>query len=170
VFIVALALIAGGCGGSSKKKSASPTTTATAASTTTAATTTTTSAAPTFASTKNCAELIALGAKFSQALQATSGNVAASIAAETKVLQAFAAAAPSEIRGDFTTLADAFNAYAQAYAKAGLKPGKTPTAAQLLQLETAAKAFSTPKLAAAEKHLSAWSRKNCGGLTTTTTG
>ena len=42
-------------------------------------------------------------------------------------------------------LAGAFTAFAQAMTKAGLKPGKTPTAAQLAQIEAAAKSFSTPK-------------------------
>ena len=172
VVVMAFALIAAGCGGSSKK-SAPPTTTATAGAPTTATTTaatTTTSAAPSFGTTKNCAQLLGLGAKFAKALQATAGNAKASITNEANLLQALAAAAPSEIRGDFVTLASAFAAYAQAYAKAGLTPGKTPTAAQLTQLSAAAKAFSTPKLQAAEQHLSAWGHKNCGGLTTTTTG
>jgi len=52
--------------------------------------------------------------------------------------------------------------------KAGLKPGQTPTPAQLAQLQAAAKTFSTPKLQAAEQHLTAWAKKNCGFKTTTT--
>jgi hypothetical protein len=168
VLVVAFVVIAAGCGGASKKKSASPTTTATAVTTTLA--TTTTSAAPTFATSKNCAQLIGLGARFAKALQAASGKAGASIANEAKVFQAMAGAAPSQIRGDFETLAGAFNVYVHAFAKAGLKPGTVPTAAQLAQIETAAKTFSTPKLQAAEQHLSAWAQKNCGGVNTTTTG
>ena len=74
-----------------------------------------------------------------------------------------ASAAPSEIRGDFATFAAAFSAYGQAFAKAGLQPGKVPSAAQIVQLGAAAKAFSSAKLAAAEQHLSAWAQKNCHG-------
>jgi len=55
-----------------------------------------------------------------------------------------------------------------AFLKAGIKPGTTPTAAQIAQIEAAAKAFSSPKLRAAEQHLSAWAQKNCGGVATTT--
>jgi hypothetical protein len=36
-------------------------------------------------------------------------------------------------------------------------------------MAAAAKAFSAPKLQAAEQHLSAWAQKNCGGASTTTT-
>ncbi len=164
VLVVAFVVIAAGCGGAST----SPTTTATAVTTTPA--TTTTSAAPTFATSKNCAQLIGLAAKFAKALQPTSGNAGASLANEAKVFQAMAGAAPSQIRGDFETLAGAFNVYVHAFAKAGLKPGTVPTAAQLAQIETAAKTFSTPKLQTAEKHLSAWAQKNCGGVNPTTTG
>ena len=177
---VAVLLVGAGCGGGSK--SGSPTTTAattTSAATTTAVTTagtstavppTTTSAAPTFANTSNCAKLAALGAQVAKAVQPVAGNAQATVANEAKALQAMAAAAPSEIRGDFETFAAAFNGYVQAIVKAGFSPGKTPTAAQIAQLTAAAKTFSTAKLSAAEQHLSAWAQKNCGGAPTTTTG
>jgi hypothetical protein len=163
VLVVAFVVIAAGCGGGGNKKSATPaaaTTTAPAAATTTSATSTgaTTAPAAPFASTKNCAELIGLGAKFAQAFT----NAKANITDQAKAFQALAAAAPSEIRGDFVKLATAFGAYAQAIQKAGLKAGQTPTAAQLAQLQAAAKAFSTPDLKVAEQHLSAWGQKNCG--------
>jgi len=160
---VVLLVVVTACGGSAKK-SASPTTTA--------ATTTkesTSKVSPSFASTKNCAQLMALGTKMAQAMQPMSGNAQASITDEAKALQAVAGAAPEEIRGDFETFASAFTAYAQAFEKAGLKPGKVPTAAQLVHMATAAKAFSAPKLQAADQHLSAWAQKNCGGASTTTT-
>ena len=177
VLVVAFVVIAAGCG-SSKKKAAAPKTTpaagTTTAGTTTASTststTTTTSSAPTFATSKNCAQLFGLAAKFAQAFQTTSGNAGANLANQTKAFQAMAAAAPSEIRGDFQTIAGAFSAYAQALAKSGYKPGTVPSAAQLAQIQAAAKTFSAPKLQAASRHLSAWSQKNCGGVNTTTTG
>ena len=167
ILAVTSVVIVAGCGGGKKSASSSPATTATSAVTTTTGATTTT-AAPTFASTKNCAQLIGLGAKFAQALGAA--NAKGNITDEAKVFQAMAAAAPSDIRGDFQTLASAFSVYAQAFAKAGIKAGQAPTAAQVAQLQGAAKAFSASKLRAAEQHLAAWGHKNCGGLTTTTTG
>ena len=150
-------VLAAGCGGS-KKKSASPTTT----SSPSAITSTRTPTAPTFATSKNCAQLMALGTKLAQALQTTSGSAESRIENETKLLQQFANAAPSDVRGDFQTLASAFNTYVHALLKAGIKPGTTPTAAQIAQLQSAAKAFNRPKLRAAERHLTTWAQKNCG--------
>ncbi len=79
-------------------------------------------------------------------------------------------AAPAEVHTDFETLANAFNSYVHALVKAGIKEGTIPTAKQIAQITAAARAFSTPKLRAAEQHLSAWAQKNCGGTVTTTTG
>jgi hypothetical protein len=162
VSVLICVVLAAGCGGS-KKKSVSPTT-----SSTSAATTTTTSAAPSFATSKNCAQLEALGTKLAQALQTTSGSAETRLENEAKLFQAYANAAPSEVRGDFQTLAAAFTAYLHALEKAGIKPGKIPTAAQIAQIQAAAKAFSTSKLRLAEQHLAAWAQKNCGVRPTTT--
>jgi hypothetical protein len=157
-------VIAAGCGGSSKK-SASPTTTSTSTPSTT---TTGTAATPKFATSKNCAQLMALGTKLAQTLQTTSGSAETRIRNESKLFHEFADAAPADVRGDFKTLASAFDTYTHALLKAGLKPGTTPTAAQIAQIQSAAKAFSSPKLRTAEQHLSAWAQKNCGGTVTTT--
>jgi hypothetical protein len=168
VAVLVLALVVAGCGGGKKKSAAAGTT---AASTSTAATTvgsTTSAVAPTFASTKNCQQLMALGLKVSAALRASAGGGVSTLGDEATAFKALASAAPSEIRGDFQTFAVAFSAYAQALTNAGLKPGKTPTATQVAGLATAAKSFSAPKLLAAEQHLSAWAQKNCGVGTTTT--
>ena len=72
------------------------------------------------------------------------------------------------MRGDFQTLADAFDTYVHALLKAGIKPGQAPTPAQIAKIQAAAKAFSSQKLRAAEQHLAAWAQKNCGGAPTTT--
>jgi hypothetical protein len=172
VKLLALALIVlvvvAGCGGG-KKKTVAPATTAAAATTNSVtAETTATVKAPSFASTKNCSELVSLGAKLSAALQSSSGGTN-SIEDEANVFKAMAAAAPDEIRGDFETFAGAFLAYAKALGKAGFKPGTTPTAAQVAALTAASKSFSGPKLLVAERHITAWARTNCG-IGTTTTG
>ena len=168
VLVLACVVVAAGCGGGSKKTSAPATSATTPAASTPAATTS--AGSPSFASTKNCAQLISLGAQLSKALQASSGNTDQALANEEKILQAMANAAPSDIRGDFQIFAGAFTGYMQALAKAGIKAGQTPTPAQIGQLQVAAKSFSTPKLRLASQHLSAWARTNCGYKTTTTTG
>ena len=148
-----LVVVAAGCGGSHKKS----------ASTTKSATT------QTFATAKNCAQLMALGQKLAQALQAPSGSAETRIRNEAKVFQEFANAAPADIRGDFQTLAAAFNTYMRAVVKALPNPGTPPTAAQVAQVRAAAKVFDSPKLRAAERHLTAWAQKNCGAMAPTTT-
>jgi hypothetical protein len=157
LLLAASVVIAAGCGGG-KKSSATP---GTPYATTAPAAGTTTNAAPGFTSTKNCAELLGLAAKFAQALGAT-GNANTTVTDQAKAFEAMANAAPSEIRTDFKLVASAFNAYAQAFVKAGIKAGQQPTQAQMAQVVAAAKAFSGPKLRAAETHLTAWGRKNCG--------
>ena len=148
------AVVAAGCGGSSKK-SASPTTSST-------------SAAPKFATSKNCAQLQTLGTKLGQALQTTSGSVETRLTKEAQVIHDYANAAPSDVRGDFQTIADAFDTYVHALLKAGIKAGQVPTPAQVAKIQAAAKAFSTPKLRSAEQHLAAWVQKNCGAAPMTT--
>jgi len=166
--LAGLAVVASGCGGSSKKAASSTTTATSGAAATTSSSKTSTQSAPTFATAHNCAQLAALGAQVAKSLQVTSGDLQATVANEDKVLQAMANAVPSEVRGDFQTFVGAFHTYVQALEKIGLKAGSTPTAAQIAQLTAAGKAFSSPKLQAAEQHLSAWASKNCGGVTTTT--
>jgi hypothetical protein len=161
VAVMVLVVVVAGCGGGKKKSAAPPA--ATSGSTTTGSTTTVEHG---FASTKNCQELMALGAKLSQAMQSSSGG-SSSIDDEANAFKALASAAPEEIRGDFETFTAAFVAYATVLKKMNFKPGQTPSAAQVAAMASAAKAFSAPKLLAAEQHLSAWSQKNCGVKTTT---
>jgi hypothetical protein len=151
---VVFAVVAAGCGGS-KKKSAGPTTS-------------TSAAAPKFATAKNCAQLEALGTKLAQSLQATSGSTETKLENEVTIFHQFANAAPSDVRGDFQTLADALDTYVHTLLKAGVKAGQVPTPAQIAKIQAATKAFSTPKLRAAQRHLSAWAQKNCGAAPTTT--
>lgn len=165
---IGLVAVAAGCGGSGKKASA-PATTATTAP---AAATTTSggaSSTPSFASAHNCAQLASLASQVAKSLQAQSGDVQATVENESKALQAMANAAPSEIRGDFQTFADAFSSYIHAITSIELKPGSVPDAAQIAKLTAAAKQLDTPKLRAAEQHLSTWAGKNCGGVAPPTT-
>jgi hypothetical protein len=178
---IALALLvivaATGCGG---KKKAAVTTSAPPAATTTATTTAasggastttttpTTSSKPSFDSIKNCAQLEAIGKKFAAEIQASASGGKFDFTKEGQLLKALADASPSDIHGDFETLATAFGAAAAAYGKANITPGKTPTPAQLASLEAAGKAFSSPKVVAAEQHLETWASTNCAGFKTTT--
>ncbi len=169
------ALLVGGaaCGGS--KKTAATTTTGGGSATTTAAmthettTTTTTptttasssSGTPSFASTKNCQELASLAAKLTSSV---TGQGSTDVNKMAGVIEGLANAAPSAIRADFKTLADAYSSFVKAYTSAGLKAGQTPTPAQIAKLSTAAKSLTTPKLTRAENHLQTWVQQNCKGV------
>ncbi|MGZ4389773.1 MAG: hypothetical protein ACXVZL_10365 [Gaiellaceae bacterium] len=162
---VALVALAAGCGGSSSKSSQS--TASTEAAATTRATTTTAPTLRSFATSKNCQQLLRLGETFANALQATSGSDA-TLADESKAFKAMADAAPEAIRAEFRTLAGAFADYAQAFKDAGIKAGAQPTAAQLGKVVKAAQAFATPDVKAAQERISTWAAANCGVKTTTT--
>ena len=166
---VLLIALTAGCG-SKKSASSSQTTTTNSSSgtsteattneaTTTEATTTTTSSGsnPSFASTKNCAQLASLASKLTNSV---GGKV--DLKGYSDAMDALANAAPDEIKSDFKTFADAFKGFASAMADAGLKPGETPTAAQIAKLSAASQKLSTPKIQAATRHLEAWGQKNCG--------
>jgi ABC-type Zn uptake system ZnuABC Zn-binding protein ZnuA len=143
VLVIALAA---GCG--SKKSS-------------TGATTTSGSGSKSFASVKNCKDLEGLAAKVSQSFQ-PNANGETDLKKEADALNALADAAPSDIKGDFKTFADAFENFAKAYGDVKLKPGATPSAEQIAKLATLSQSLNTPKLQKAMQHLSAWGSSHCG--------
>jgi len=174
VLAVTFVAAAAGCGSSNKSSAttttaAEPAATTTEAMTTEAATTTAASSSGTsFTSAKNCAQLASLAAKVAQSVGTTSSSssLQEQVKKESEAMHALADAAPSEIKGDVATFADAFAAYAKAIAASGLSTGQAPSAAQIAKLTVAAKAFSNGKVQVAVQHLSAWGKKNCN-LTTT---
>lgn len=155
VLVIALAA---GCG--SKKSSTGTTTNATAGQGSGSGSGSG-SKSPSFASAKNCKELEGLAAKVAQSFQPNaSGQV--DLSKEADALDALASAAPDEIKGDFKTFADAFRNFAKVFGEAKLKPGQTPTAAQIAKLTAAEQSLNTPKLKQAMQHLSAWGSSHCG--------
>jgi hypothetical protein len=114
-----------------------------------------------FASTKNCKELEGLAAKVSQSFQ-PNANGEIDLNKEADALDALAGAAPDEIKSDFKTFADAFKQFAKAYGDVKLKPGETPSAAQIAKLGELSKSFNTAKLQQATQHLAAWGQSHCG--------
>ena len=164
---VLLAVVAVGCG--AKKKDAAEqatTTTAPAApTTTTAATTTSSSGTPKvagFATSGNCARLEAMAANVAKSINPANGQVDPQKYADA--IEKMADAAPSDVKSDFKTFADAYSTLVKAYSSSGYDAtsGKAPTAAQIAKLTAAAQTLSAPKVQAALRHLSAWGRKNCG--------
>jgi hypothetical protein len=163
--VLLVALVAA-CG-SKKSSSGTTTTTTTPASEGTGSgsgsgtTTGSGSGSGSFASAKNCKDLEGLAAKVSQSFQ-PNGNGELDLKKEADALDALANAAPNEIKSDFKTFADAFKKFAQVYGDVKIKPGETPTAAQIAKLTEAAKSFNTAKLQQATQHLSTWASSHCG--------
>lgn len=151
--------LAAGCGGSSGTSSTTTMTRAVPVGTTTVHV-----ALPSFAR-GNCARLAKLGETFASALQ--SSGTGSTLAGEAQALRKMADSAPSEIRGEFHTLADAFGGYAQAIEDAGITTGATPNAAQVAKLGAAAEKLGATRVQAAAQKISAWAAANCGIKTTT---
>ena len=163
ILAVLLAVLAAGCGAKKKVAVVQVTTTNAAPTTTAAAPTTTSSSAPAiagFATSGNCARLEAMAANVAKSINPSSGQVDPQKYADA--IEKMADAAPSDIKSDFKTFADAYSTMIKAYTSSGYKPGKVPSAAQIAKLSAASKALSTPKVQTAVQHLTAWGRKNCG--------
>jgi cytochrome c556 len=159
-----LVALAAGCGGGSSPSSAGQTQQTTTQQQMTTQQTSTAISCSNFASAKNCLAFAGVAAKIASAMApTTSGGTQAAFQAEVRNLQAFADAAPSEVKADFQTFATAFSGYLQALQQSGYKLGSStpPTASQMAAIVQATKAFDTSKLKAAEKHLQSWASANC---------
>jgi len=173
VTVVALALFGVGCGGGDESAADTDTTAITETTeteeTTTDETTTDetedgeaeTDASGSFA-TEDCLEAIGAFSKLGQAL-AASGSSTDDVEESSRIFQAFADAAPDEIREDFRVLADAYTAYIEVVSGLDLQPGEIPSAEQLQELQQAAEPFNRPEVIAASDRVSAWTTANCSG-------
>ena len=174
LLIAAFTLMAAGCGGSSKNSAATTEAATTEATTTEAATTeaTTTEAATTEAATTEATTTSALSglvasgkckelADLQQKVQSSSTGAGggSDLKKTAQVVQEFADKAPSDIKGDFQTVADYLKKVA---AVAGnLKPGETPDAATIAKLQKFSTEIDTQKLSQAGQNITTWVQKNC---------
>ena len=162
ILVLALALVAAGCGGGDDDSSASDTTTV--EETTTDETTddgTATSGDFDFAD-EDCRGLVAAFLGVSQAFAAAAGGSDAELQEQAEAFSEFADDVPEEIRADVQTLADAYGQYIDVLQDAGLQPGELPTAEQAQQLQDALQAVGTADVTAASERLGTWTTENCG--------
>lgn len=168
VALAAFALVGAGCGGDEESTGDTDTVVITDTSATDETTTeeTTTDETETDASgslaTEDCLEAIGAFSKLGQAL-AASGSSSDDVEESSRIFQAFADAAPDEIREDFRVLADAYADYIEVLSGLDLQPGEVPSAEQLQELQQAAESFNQPELIAASDRMSAWTTENCPG-------
>ena len=165
ILVLALALVAAGCGGGDDDSSASDTTTVEETTTDTTAESTTDDGATTsgdfdFAD-EDCRGLVAAYLGISQAFAAAAGGSNEELEEQAEAFSEFADDVPEEIQADVQTLADAYGQYIQVLQDAGIEPGEIPTAAQAQELQTALQAVGTADVTAASERLSAWTTENC---------
>jgi len=159
VVVVALSVVAVGCGGSDESASGDTTATETSTDETTTEETTTdgttTDLSGVFAD-EDCLALVAAAASFSQAFTGTSAT-----SDETNAFEELAAKVPDEIKADVQVLAEAYAKYAAEIKDIGIEAGQTPSAEQLQQLQAAFASFDQQGVSEASQRLSTWAQTNC---------
>ena len=166
ILVLALALVAAGCG-DDDDSSASDTTTieeTTSTDTTSDETTTDDDTGTTedfdFAN-EDCRSLVAAFLGVSQAFAAAAGGSDEELQAQAEAFSEFADDVPEEIRADVETLAAAYGDYVEVIQDAGLEPGEVPSPEQAQELQEALQAVGTEDVTAASERLSAWTTENC---------
>jgi ABC-type glycerol-3-phosphate transport system substrate-binding protein len=161
--VVALSVVAVGCGGSDEAASGDTTVTETTTDETTTEETTTdettTDGTPDLSGVfadEDCLALVAAAASFSQAFTGTSAT-----SDETNAFEELAAKVPDEIRADVQVLAEAYAKYAAEINDIGIEAGQTPSAEQLQQLQAALASFDQQGVSEASQRLSTWAQTNC---------
>lgn len=111
-----------------------------------------------------CAQVVAaMSGAAGAAAQAMSGQ-AGDLNAEIAQLQAFAAAAPEEIRADLMLVYQGYSDFMSAMQDSGYDPSSTqpPTAEQIAAMEQASQLFQDADFIAASKRTDEWFKANCG--------
>ena len=168
ILVLALALVAAGCGGSDDESAASDETTVEETLTETTTDETTTEDAGTDTDTdadfnfadEDCRSLVAAFVAVGSAFSSAAGG-SDELADQAEAFAQFADDVPEEIRADVQTLADAYGQYVDVIREAGIEPGQIPTAEQAQQLQDALASVGTADVSAASERLSAWTNENC---------
>ena len=158
VLVMALALVAAGCGGGDDSAASEETTveeTTTSGDTTTSEETTATGDLSGILDDEDCLKLASIGATFAQAITGATDEEAA------EAFQNLVNEVPDEIKADVQVLADWFADYAAKVKDIGIEAGKTPTAAQIQQLSAALAGTNQEEVSAASERLGTWANENC---------
>jgi hypothetical protein len=163
VLVMALALVAAGCGGGDDSAASDETTveeTTTSGDTTTSEDTTSEETTATgdlsgILDDEDCLKLASIGATFAQAITGATDEEAA------EAFQNLVNEVPDEIKADVQVLADWFADYAAKVKDIGIEAGKTPTAAQIQQLSAALAGTNQEEVSAASERLGTWANENC---------
>jgi hypothetical protein len=165
ILVVAVALVAAGCGGGDDESSASDETTVeetTSTETTSEDTTTSDETTDTdvdvsgILNDEDCLRLAGIGATFAQAITGATDEEAA------EAFQSLVDDVPDEIKADVQVLADWFAEYSAKVEDIGIEAGQTPTAAQVQELSAALAGTNQDEVSAASERLGTWANENCG--------
>jgi hypothetical protein len=163
ILVLAVALVAAGCGGDDDSSSASDDTTieetltedtTTDEETTTEETDETTDLSGVLED-EDCLALASAGSAFAQAFSGTGTSE------DAEAFQELADSVPDEIKADVQVLAEAFATYSEELQDIGLEAGATPTAEQLQQLQAALASIDQAEVTAASERLGTWAEDNC---------
>ena len=160
ILVLALALVAAGCGGDDDSSASDDTTieeTLTEDTTTDETTGDETTDLSGVLEDEDCRALASAGSAFAQAFTGTSS------AEDAEAFQELADSVPDEIKADVQVLAEAFATYSEELQDIGLEAGGTPTAEQLQQLQAALASIDQAEVTAASERLGAWAQENCTG-------
>jgi hypothetical protein len=167
VLVMALALVAAGCGGGDDSTASDETTveettttedTSASEDTTTDTSETTTQGTFNWAS-EDCQSLVKAYVGLSAAVGAASSGQ--DVSPQIEEFSKYVDEVPEEIRADVQTIAAAYGEFVTKLKDIGYTPGKIPTADQIQQLQDAAQSVGDADVKAASDRLSAWTSKNC---------
>ena len=162
LLVMALALVAAGCGGSDNESASSDETATEETTTSTESTTEETTGESTdtgdlsgVLNDEDCLRLAGIGATFAQAITGATDEEAA------QAFQNLVADVPDEIKADVQVLADWFADYSAKVKDIGIEAGQTPTADQIQQLSAALADTNQEEVTAASQRIGTWANENC---------
>jgi hypothetical protein len=111
-----------------------------------------------------CAEVVQAMAAAAAAIPQSMSGDASGLEGSISQLEAFASAAPEEIRDDLRTIYEGYASVARAMADSGFDPasGEVPDAQTLAALQAAAAALDTSDFQAAADRVNAYFEQECG--------
>ena len=163
--LVAATVVLGGCGDDKESTTAGVDTTVAGTRTTTTDNDGSGSEGPPGAITSaKCVQAAASMGRLASGLQTAFSGTAANLDTSIDELEAFASAAPAEIRSDFEKVAEGYAAVIKAFQDAGYDPtsGKPPSPEAAQKLEAASESLNDADLNAAGQRVSTWFAQKCG--------
>jgi hypothetical protein len=111
-----------------------------------------------------CAQVVGAMSAAAAAVPSAMSGQAGDLNTSLAQLQAFAQAAPEEIRADLTLVYQRYSDFLAAMQDAGYDPSSSqpPTAEQIAAMEQASQVFQDADFQAASKRVDDWFKANCG--------